>query len=259
VKDSHAIRISQSCLIAIFVLFLPGLAPPEFSAAATGDPSAPPVVIVGFVGGLVRHDDLIHDEVRLAVRLRAEYPSGVVVDTFENRNGENARQRILTLLGAHHNGTLTDDEKRRARIILYGHSWGASETIALARRLEKDGIPVLLTVQVDSVSKLGQNDGVIPANVAQAANFYQADGLLRGTSQIRAADPARTRIIGNFRFNYADTPYSCADYPWYSRIFMKAHTQIECDPKVWQQVESLIHSAMANAAESASKYEASRP
>jgi len=27
---------------------------------------------------------------------------------------------------------------------------------------------------------------------------------------------------------------------WYDRIFVKPHTQIECDPIVWDQVESLI-------------------
>jgi len=127
---------------------------------------------------------------------------------------------------------------------LYGNGGGASETIELARRLQADAIPVLLTVQVDSVSKIGQNDRIIPANVAQAANFYQEDGLLQGKSEIRAADPHRTQIDGNFRFNYASVPYNCVGYPWYDRLFMKAHTQIESDPKVWEQVEALIQSAL---------------
>ena len=46
---------------------------------------------------------------------------------------------------------------------------------------------MLLTIQVDSVSKLHQNDALIPANVAQAANFYQPDGFLHG--QPRFAPP----------------------------------------------------------------------
>src|SRR5208282_659565 len=137
------------------------------------------------------------------------------------------------------------EEKRNARIILYGHSWGASEVVTLARQLEKEGIPVLLTVQVDSVSKRGQNDQVIPDNVAEAANFYQLNGLLHGQAQIRAADPARTHIIGNFRFDYKENPLHCKAYPWYDRVFMKAHTQIECDPKVWTQVENLIQSRIS--------------
>jgi surfactin synthase thioesterase subunit len=44
-------------------------------------------------------------------------------------------------LDTHHDGILTPEEKRNARIIIYGHSWGGSEAITLARELEKDGIP----------------------------------------------------------------------------------------------------------------------
>jgi hypothetical protein len=212
------------------------------SAAAVAAPAMPPVIVMGFVGGLIRHDDPVHDEVRLAARLRKAYPTGVDVETFENYNGETARKKILALLDTDHDGTLTDGEKQNARIILYGHSWGASEAIALARELEKDGIPVLLTVQVDSVSKISQNDAVIPANVAQAANFYQPDGFIHGQSKIRAADPSRTKIIGNYRFDYEGTPYTCNEYPWFDRVLVKTHTQIECDPKVWKQVEGLIRS-----------------
>jgi len=164
----------------------------------------------------------------------------VDVETFESYNGENARKKILTVLDTDHDGTLTTGEKQNARIILYGHSWGASEAITVARELEKDGVPVLLTIQVDSIAKFHKNDSVIPANVAQAANFYQQDGFVHGPSAIRAADPARTKIIGNFRFNYKANSYACDEYPWYDRIFVKQHTQIECDPNVWKQAEALI-------------------
>ena len=114
--------------------------------------------------------------------------------------------------------------------------------VVLARELDQDGIPVLLTIQVDSISKIHQNDAIIPANVAQTANFYQPHGLLQGQPEIRAADSARTKIIGNFRFDYKATPYKCDKYPSYDRVFVKAHTQIECDPGVWTQAESLIRS-----------------
>lgn len=201
-----------------------------------------PAIVFGFVGGFIRHDDPVHSEVQLAARLRKEYPTGVDVETFESYRGENAHKRILKILDTNHDGELTVEEKQNARIILYGHSWGASESIKLARELQKDGIPVLLTLQVDCISRIGSNDTIIPANVAQAANFYQPHGLLHGHHDIRAADPTRTRIIGNFRFDYKSSPLKCSDYPWYDRIFVKPHTQIECDPVVWNQVESLIRS-----------------
>jgi hypothetical protein len=246
-RGSYLIHILRICLVLFVAAGLQS--PLELIAGSASDSSAPPVIIFGFVGGFVRHDDTVHDEVRFAARLRKEYPVGVDVETFENRNGENAFQKIMNLLGMGRDRKLSMKEIHNARIILFGHSWGAAEAVNLARRLDKAGIPVLLTIQVDSVSKLGQNDEVIPANVRQAVNFYQTDGLVHGAPEIRAADPARTRIIGNFRFNYADVPYSCADYPLYLRLFMKAHTQIECDSRVWQQAEALIRSVLQSAME----------
>jgi len=55
---------------------------------------------------------------------------------------------------------------------------------------------VLLTVQVDSVNKVGQNDEVIPANVARAANFYQRNGMLHGEPAI---SPGRSGLHANHR------------------------------------------------------------
>jgi hypothetical protein len=223
------------------------------SVPATSESTMPPVIVIGFVGGFIKHDDPVHSEVQLAARLRKAYPEGVDVETFESYHGENAVKKILSLLDTNHDGTLTPSEKQNARIILYGHSWGASEAIAVARVLEKDGIHVLLTIQVDSVSKIHQNDSVIPANVAQAANFYESNGFVHGQAAIRAADPTRTKIIGNFRFDYNASPYTCNEYPWYDRVFMKPHTQIECDPNVWQQAEDLIRADLPPATSSGSK------
>lgn len=202
------------------------------------------IIVIGFVGGFVRHDDLVHSGVQLAARLREDYPSGLYVNTFENHQGEQALREVLRLLDTDHDGALSVVEKRDARVVIYGHSWGGSETVALANQLNRDGIPVLLTIQVDSVAKSGEDDSVIPANVEQAINFYQSDGLLHGRPAIRAADPARTRILGNFRQDYAAKPIRCDAYPWWDRIFMKSHIEIECDPRVWKQVESLIRSKL---------------
>jgi hypothetical protein len=213
-------------------------------ASTTETVTTPPVIVIGFVGGFVKHDDAVHSTVKVAARLREQYPSGVYVEALENRNRKKAYDEIVRIVDTDHDGRLSVEEKQNARIILYGHSWGASETVTLARQLERQGIPVLLTVQVDSVSKQGEDDSVIPANVAQAANFYQADGLLHGQPRIRAADPTRTHIIGNFRSDYKANPISCERYPWYDRLFMKSHIEIECDPRVWTQVESLIHSKL---------------
>jgi len=202
------------------------------------------VIVVGFVGGFVRHDNAVHSPVQLAARIREGHPSGVQVEVYENRRREQAYQEILKLLDADHDGKLSEEEKRTAQIIIYGMSWGGSETVALARELSDQKIPVLLTIQVDSVAKLGGNDAVIPANVAEAANFYQAEGLLHGQTAIRSAEGASTRILGNFRISYGEKTLKCENYPWYDRVFMKYHTEIECDPAVWKQVEALIRSKL---------------
>jgi len=214
---------------------------------AGGVPSAPalppPAIVVGFVGGFVRHNDGAHREVQLADELRRDYRSGVDVEVFANHAAQ-AHSRILSLLDGDGNGTLSRAEKSGARIVLYGHSWGASEVVATARALAKDSIPVLLTIQVDSVRKPGENDALIPANVGEAINFFQLDGRLHVRRQILASDPARTHILGNFQSTYKTKKINTDSYPWYARMFMGPHIQIEADPGVWDRVESLIRSKL---------------
>jgi hypothetical protein len=207
------------------------------------------LLVIGFLGGYVGHTNAIHQEVQLATHLRYEYPSAMDVEVFENHSGAQAHQEILRLLDTNRDGSLSADEKHKARIILYGHSWGASEAVTTARALEGDGIRVLLTIQVDSVSKRGEDDRLIPANVAQAINLYQLNGLLHGRPQIVAADPSRTKILGNFKFDYKTKSANCAQYPWFARTFMRAHIEMESDPKVWSRVESLIRSKMPTASD----------
>ncbi len=133
------------------------------------------------------------------------------VGIFENHRGEDAYDAVLKWLDSDGNGGISDSERRQARIILYGHSWGASAVVELARQLQKQRIPVLLTIQVDSITKRGQDDRVIPANVERAVNFYQSSGVLRGLPEIVPADPLQTQILGDFRFDYKKQPASCSD------------------------------------------------
>jgi hypothetical protein len=245
--------LMRAGLIALAVLgccaLVFGGEPQARAASATETPGAAretsPTIVIGFVGGYVSHNNLSHMEAHLAAQIRAAYPTGVYAAAFENHRRNAAHAKILSLLDANHDGKLSAREKEDARIILYGHSWGASEAVTLARQLQKEGIPVLLTVQVDSVEKYHENDAVIPANVAEAVNFYQPHGWLHGESRIRAADPERTKILGNFRFDYAKDPVRCySAYPWWDRHIATSHTEIECDPAVWDRVASLIRAKL---------------
>jgi hypothetical protein len=238
--------LSLDCRVAGPLLAM--LVSADTPARAAAEQPPPLLIVIGFVGGFVRHDNAGHQEVQLAARLRQHYPTGLEVRIFENHLGGEARREILRLLDIGHNGTLSGAERLKTHIVLYGHSWGASEVVAMARLLERDSIPVSLTIQVDSVSKPGQDDKLIPANVAQAINFYQLNGFLHGRRKIVAADPLRTEILGNVQLDYKSSPINCDGYPWYAQIFMKPHIEIESDPGVWDRIESLIRSKLLPAA-----------
>ena len=203
------------------------------------------VIIIGFVGGFVRRDDLNHPEVQFAALLHESYPSVVHAEVFSNHDGKHALRRVLQLLDTDGDGVLTSDEKERANIIIYGHSWGASQAVTLSRELGRLDVPVLLTIQVDSVHKPGQQDAVIPSNVGNAVNFYQQRGLIHGRSRLRAADPERTNILGNFEMTYRDRRINCDNYPWLARHLNRPHHEIENDPRVWGQIASMIGSELS--------------
>jgi Lipase (class 3) len=227
----------------ILLAAAPALARPEGSPWGRPDSSRSNIVI-GFVGGFVRHDNARHGSVQFAQRMQSTAAKDTYVQVFENRHRREAHQTIMRLLDANRDGTLSREEKQSARIVLFGHSWGAAAAVLLARELQRDNIPVLLTVQVDSVAKLWQNDGVIPANVVEAVNFFQPHGLIHGRPRITAADPARTQILGNYQVDYRKAPVACAGGSWFDHI-TPSHAQCECDAQLWSQIETLVRKRLA--------------
>jgi len=228
-------RVVLSLVIAAATLSFAGE-----GAVSRQDPQHPACIVVGFVGGFVRHDNLNHGPVQFAQRIRRDLPAGSYVRVFENRHRKSAYTTILHLLDHDGDGVLSEAEKRQAHVILFGQSWGGSAVVMLARELNRAGVPVLLTVQVDSVAKPWQKDRVIPENVAAAVNFYQTHGIIHGRPEIAAADPSHTRILGNYRFDYKKSPIHCDGLSWYYRFVTPGHAQSECDPHLWSQVEDLV-------------------
>jgi hypothetical protein len=247
-------QVAPSRILAAVVLC--ALALPLFAENhATAEPeggaiqqvsTSPDSIVIGFVGGFVRHDNPHHGPVVSARRLKSSVPPNTYIQVFENRHRKSAYQTILRLLDRDHDGQLSPEEKAQARIVLYGQSWGGAAAVLLARELARAGIPVLLTVQVDSVAKLWQSDKVISDNVAAAANFYQPYGIIHGRQQIVAVDPGKTRILGNYRFDYKKNPVTCEGYTWADRFFTRGHMQSECDPALWSKVETLVMQAIAS-------------
>ncbi len=200
----------------------------------------PPYIVVGFVGGFVRHNNPHQGPVIFAQQARRKLPKNSFIRVFENRHRKDAYRTILRLLDVDNDGVLSHLEKTNAHIILFGHSWGASAVVLLARELDRVGVPVLLTVQVDSVAKPWQHDDVIPDNVEAAVNFYQPHGFVHGRSEIRAEDQSKTEIIGNYRFDYQQAPIQCQGTSWFDRAFMGDHMKSECDPRIWSHVDNLV-------------------
>jgi pimeloyl-ACP methyl ester carboxylesterase len=210
-------------------------------------PATRNVIIIGFVGGFVSTKDTKHPEVQFAAYLRDRYPR-IHADVFGNHHGQKALQQVLRLLDTDNDGVVSSLEKQQATVIIYGHSWGATETVEFARELGQIGIPVALTIQVDTIGKPGHKVSPISPNVASAINFYQhqQSGFLHGQSEIIAADPARTKILGNILMTYEGRPINCDNYSWYSRTLNRPHHLIENDFRVWDQLASLINTDLPN-------------
>jgi hypothetical protein len=226
--------------VGVIVTALPAIARSLEGESLASEPSGPTNILIGFVGGFVGHDNTHHGPVQLARRIRQTLPHGTYVRVFENRRRKQAYSAVFHLLDTNHDGVLSPQESARAHIVLLGQSWGASAAVMLARDLRRVGVPVLLTVQVDSVAKLWQNDSVIPDNVAEAVNFYQPHGLVHGRRQIAAADPAKTQILGNYLVDYRKNPVQCPEASWADRFFTPSHMQSECDPRLWSEIENIV-------------------
>lgn len=204
----------------------------------------PSTVVLGFVGGFVKRDDDRHPEVQIVRRLSDEKLPAFHAAVFENKETTAARRQIIRWLDTNGDGQLSAQEKQDARIILFGHSWGGSAVIRLAEDLERRGIPVRLTIQVDSVNKGWGHGCIIPANVVEATDFYQTRGVLHGCRAIRAEDSKRTRITGNYEYEYTEQPVGCRSYSWFNRHVFMTHNAIGCDARVWSRVEDEIQAQL---------------
>jgi len=195
-------------------------------------------LVIGMLGGIERWNAENRPVRQLALRLRDQRIPNVYVETIEHEHKNLAVRLIRDALDTNRDGKLDAAERSSVRVILYGHSMGAASVVSLARKLEKLGVPVRLTIQVDSI---GSGAGTIPPNVARAANFYQHDSvLLHGRDKIRAQDPSRTEILGNFRYDYDHKDIDLSRITAAERIAGGAHTKMEFDPDVWSVVEKLI-------------------
>jgi hypothetical protein len=112
-----------------------------------------PTLVVGFVGGFVHADDVRHSEVQLARTLQEKYGDQVKVEIFKNRDAVQAHEAIVEWWNSLGGNMLPQSSTPAAGIILFGHSWGASTVVYVARELEREGIPVVLTIRLIASAK----------------------------------------------------------------------------------------------------------
>ncbi|MGH9862750.1 MAG: hypothetical protein ACRD35_04930 [Candidatus Acidiferrales bacterium] len=223
----------------LFVTVPPVVRGQQFSDFITPTPLPPGhTLVLGFLGGRQPWNNSREGTRRLALRLRARNLRGVHVETLANRKRKLALELIQKAFDSNGDGRLEVSERRAVRLVVYGQSFGGAAVVKLARELEKLDIPVLLTVQVDSI---GRGDALIPPNVRRAANLYQRDGLLiRGEPEIRAENSEGTQILGNFSFSYKSKKVDMSGVAWHKKIFRGAHAKMDRDPEVWEKVEELV-------------------
>ena len=195
-------------------------------------------LVIGFLGGFEPWNGDQFPVRKMALELRSMNLPNVYVETVENRHRKVALKLIRNAM------SLDARKKKGAKapapvsLILYGHSLGGSAVVKVALDLKKLGIPVRMNIQIYSV---GRGDSMIPPNVARAVNFYQRNGpWIRGEPEIRAEDPQKTAILGNFKYDYKDKEIDDSALPWVARAVGGAHAKMECDPAVWSLVREFI-------------------
>ncbi len=197
-------------------------------------------VVVGFLGGRDAWNDS-EKGVRKTALLIRDSRLPVYAETFENRRRDVAEEFVVQALDRNADGFIDSYESGRATLIVYGQSFGGAATIKFAEQLEKRSVRVHMTLQIDSV---GRGDDKVPPNVRYAANLYQDNGwLIAGEHPISASDASRTHILGNWRFDYSQTPGSEIDIshlPWWKVIFRGAHAKMDRDDRVWEVVTELV-------------------
>lgn len=199
-------------------------------------------LVLGIVGGWERWDNPAKGVRRTAIRLKRMNLPGVWVETVENHKLDLALTLVQRAFDFNRDGRLDASEAAQARLVIYGQSLGGRAVLWLCRRLEPLGVPVRLAMLIDA---FGPDNYVVPPNVAAAANWFQRDHIVvKGASAIHPADPARTKILGNWRRSYKQRKYDDSDDTWAHRTFMRSHVQTEYDTEIWSAVERLTLEAL---------------
>jgi pimeloyl-ACP methyl ester carboxylesterase len=217
----------------------------QFSDFTTPLPvAAGETVVLGVVGGWERWDNPVRAIRRTAVLVKRQRLAGVHVETVEHRRLELAETLLRRAFDFNADGRLTRDEAVRARVVIYGQSLGGRAALWLCRTLEGWGVPVRLLIVVDG---FGRDSYVVPANVREAANYFQREHfLLKGAAELRRADPSRTTIVENREISFEGRDdVEDREEGFVKRFIFDEYVRMDYVPELWSRIEQLITSAAA--------------
>jgi hypothetical protein len=220
-----SVAVSLSCLLvasnsrAQELLGSPKLTLAKSAASTANSPDCQ-IVYLGFVGALEPANNKNSGVVQIRQTLQGKDYSDVCARSFSPYVWTEGRDWLMEHFPTHP-GALTSLELQQApKVILVGHSMGGWAIMSVARELRSHGIPVELTVQVDSV---GFTDDVIPRNVKSAAIFHANDVLIfMTTKHVRLEDPNHTKIVADVKVAKAN------------------HQSITRDPRIRKMVMDMV-------------------
>jgi hypothetical protein len=177
--------------------------------SSTGLPQ-PSMIVVGFTGGLERHDSAVSGIVRLRHAVHADLGDvpEVALLTYNNFNWRQAGRDVIQLARVARDrdvaptaGSPGPAPLPQPIIVAYGHSWGGGSIAKFARQLADEGLEISLAMYIDAFTVRNPR---LPSNIRYAVNFYQRTGILRGLPlrgkrRLVPEAPDATTVIGSFR------------------------------------------------------------
>ena len=140
------------CVLAAAKAGHTALGPQKFSDFTAATPLAEgDTLVIGSLGGWEKWNEPKRGVRKFALRLREKNLPGVHVDTVENRRRGIALELVKKAFDRDGDSQLSAEEAGSARLILFGQSFGGAAVNKLSKELKPLGVPVLLSVQIDSV------------------------------------------------------------------------------------------------------------
>jgi hypothetical protein len=225
-------RFIKVFLIAATAILASLFSPAAFAHGHPHPPQPPPdtcrLLVVGFTGGTEAPDWDSSGVVQIRYRLQNLHQPGLCVHTFSAYYWWLSKAWVRERFGATADEQLTPEQIAKGpKVIIYGHSFGGWATMSLARDLQAQGIPIELTVQMDSI---GITDRTVPPNVKEAANYYERQTfVLQGRGRIHAHDKKKTKILGNYKLD-GYVHYNISRSPQISDLIVNKAQAIYEDP-----------------------------